>query len=203
MQRFTLMTITSAACLAVAACGSPDVAETPETEIDTTLAAADIGDTAYPVAGELNEQQQAGLDNYDWQAASEEYETNRVQMSSAGSGTASMPSDGAMSSDGAMAGDSSMSDGSSSGATMTMPPRSQMDFTFLDRNGDGQLSVAEYAIWALPTNPTDPAPNDSTRPFMTQEEINKAGQTFFYFDEDGSTYLSQSEFEDARNSSAA
>ena len=86
------------------------------------------------------------------------------------------------------------------GSNSSMPSRSAMTFSYLDRNDDGQLSVAEYAIWALPTNPNPPEPNDDLAPHLTQDQINEAGQTFFYFDDDGDTYLSQSEFQDARNS---
>ena len=81
-----------------------------------------------------------------------------------------------------------------------MMPRSQMDFAYLDRNDDGELSVAEYAIWALPAEPLDPARNDARPPYLNQSQINEAGQTFFYFDRDGDSYLSQSEFQAARNS---
>ena len=89
--------------------------------------------------------------------------------------------------------------GLSSGGSDLMP-RSQMDFAFLDRNDDGELSVAEYAIWALPADPDDPARNDARPPYLNQSQINEAGETFFYFDEDGDSYLSQSEFQAARNS---
>ena len=86
------------------------------------------------------------------------------------------------------------------GTGSSMPSRSKMTFGYLDRNDDGKLSVAEYAIWALPTDPKPPEPNDALGPHLTQDQINEAGQTFFFFDDDGDTYLSQDEFQDARNS---
>ena len=116
------------------------------------------------------------------------------------SGSGSMDSDD-MSSDSSTSGSgSSSAEGAMIGSGSSMPSRSQMTFSYLDRNDDGQLSVAEYAIWALPTNPNPPEPNDALGPHLTQDQINEAGQTFFYFDDDGDTYLSQEEFQDARNS---
>ncbi len=100
----------------------------------------------------------------------------------------------------AMSGSGSMDNASSGSGMSDLPPRSAMDFQWLDRNNDGKMSVAEYAIWAVPVAPGDPAPNDAKKPYMTSEEINQAGQTFFYFDQDGSTYLSPEEFTMARNS---
>ncbi|MBL4896924.1 MAG: hypothetical protein JKY75_08700, partial [Erythrobacter sp.] len=37
--------------------------------------------------------------------------------------------------------------------------------------------------------------------YITTAQINEAGQTFFYFDEDGDSYLSDGEFSAARDSS--
>ncbi|MCH2487176.1 MAG: hypothetical protein MK010_05475 [Erythrobacter sp.] len=94
----------------------------------------------------------------------------------------------------------SMADGSSGSNVAALPARSQMDFAYLDRNSDGRLSVAEYAIWAVRANPNTPVENDQTKPYISTDQINEAGQTFFYFDQDGNSYLSQSEFTSARNS---
>ena len=93
-----------------------------------------------------------------------------------------------------------MADSSDSSNVAALPARSQMDFAYLDRNSDGQLSVAEYAIWAVPANPNTPVENDQTKPYISTDQINEAGKTFFYFDEDGNTYLSDGEFTAARNS---
>ena len=79
-----------------------------------------------------------------------------------------------------------------------MRSRQNMTWSYLDRNSDGQLSVGEYAIWAIPLDPTQPAPNDETQPFLTSDEANKAADSFFYYDQDGDTYLSQQEFSVAR-----
>ena len=129
----------------------------------------------------------------DRDAIAGEYDENRKAMST-GATSDSMATDEAGSTE-------SGSEGSANAASDdTLRPRSQMDFAFLDRNGDDQLSVAEYAIWALPTDPGEPARNDAKAPYLTQSQINEAGQTFFYFDEDGDSYLSQSEFQAARNS---
>lgn len=185
MKRLTMIAMTSVATLGLAACGEPEVAEEPLVE-EELVADPVVEDIGTPVAGELTEEQQANLDALDVQATSDEYDTNYEAMQEEMAASAGAEGDAMSAEAGAGAGG--------------IPPRSEMDFAFLDRNGDGELSVAEYAIWALPTNPTDPVPNDATAPYLTEDQINEAAQTFFFFDEDGSTYLSESEFEEARNS---
>jgi hypothetical protein len=83
-------------------------------------------------------------------------------------------------------------------ANTNMRDRSNMTWSYLDRNGDGQLSVAEYAIWAIPLDPTAPKRNDQTQPYLTSDQANKAADSFFYYDQGGDTYLSQQEFSAAR-----
>ncbi len=209
MKKMLMATMASAAVLGLAACGSEDVENTPVDDIDEIV----DEDEPYPVGGELNEDQQANYDAMDRQVVSDEYDANMADLQSemnAGdamadgsmeSGAGSMESDSSDEGE-AMSGGASMDDGSamSSSSGSSMPARSAMDFSYLDRNDDGQLSVAEYAIWALPTNPNPPEPNDAVGPHLTQDEINEAGQTFFYFDDNGDSYLSQEEFQDARNS---
>lgn len=211
-HRLTMTALVSTAALALAACDSEDVENTPIDDVDE-IADSDanqgMDDDAYPVGGDLDEDQQSRFDAMDRQATSDEYDRNRDAMTEEmQSGGAA--SDGSAGSD-TMAGDSSddastgTGGGAMSGSTGTddsdaMMPRSQMDFAYLDRNDDGELSVAEYAIWALPAEPLDPARNDARPPYLNQSQINEAGQTFFYFDRDGDSYLSQSEFQAARNS---
>lgn len=79
-----------------------------------------------------------------------------------------------------------------------MRTRENMTWSYLDRNKDGKLSVAEYAIWAIPLDPNAPARNDEKAPYLTADQANKAGDSFFYYDQDGDTYLSQREFTAAR-----
>lgn len=79
-----------------------------------------------------------------------------------------------------------------------MKSRGDMSWSYLDRNSDGQLSVAEYAIWAIPLDPNAPKPNDEKKPYTTADQTNKAADSFFYYDTDGDTYLSQREFTSAR-----
>lgn len=197
MNRLTLATFASIAALGVTACGS-DVEEEPVVAETETMGGEDTG----PVTGgSLSEEQQARYDTMDRQAVSDEYDTNYETLS-AGAGTGSEPmsaSTATSSSTPSPTSTSTSSSGSSSTGT-TMPPRSQMDFAFLDRNDDGRLSVAEYAIWAVGVNPTVPKQNDQTRPYLREDQINQAGQTFFYFDRSGDTYLSPDEFQAARSS---
>lgn len=83
-------------------------------------------------------------------------------------------------------------------ANTNMRDRANMTWSYLDRNSDGQLSVAEYAIWAIPLDPAAPKRNDETQPYLTSDQANKAADSFFYYDQDGDTYLSQQEFSAAR-----
>ncbi|WP_375291458.1 hypothetical protein [Qipengyuania sp.] len=188
--------LASAGLLALSACGEPDAddtaMDTPATEMTTETT---MMDDAYPVGGDMNETQQAAYDSMDWQAVSDEYDANTdamMQESASGGGT--------MSGDTQNSSSEQTTNGNEDSSVMTMPPRAEMDFAFLDRNDDGKLSTAEYAIWAVPANPTKPKPNDATKPYLTQDQINKAGQTFFYFDQDGDTYLQPEEFQNARTS---
>ena len=177
MKNLTILALTSAA-LALSACADNDANETAVT--DTPEMATETGmmaDDAMPVGGELSENQQTAYDAMDRQAVSDEYDANRSSPSM----------DASQSSDDAN--------------VNPIPPRSEMDFAYLDRNSDGKLSVAEYAIWAVPANPNTPVSNDQTKPYITTAQINEAGQTFFYFDEDGDSYLSDGEFSAARDSS--
>lgn len=176
--------------LTLAACDGGNEVPTAELETDTGTDFAVFNDDAYPVAPPLNEQQQSNFDAMDRDAVSSEYDENRMAMSNeASTDTPAM---------GEASGSTDTSDASSGGDAMM--PRGQMDFAFLDRNDDDQLSVAEYAIWAVRADPTEPKANDENRPYLSPEQINEAGSTFFYFDEDGDTYLSMSEFEQARSS---
>lgn len=209
-----MTTLVSAAALGLAACDSEDVENTPVDDIDEIV--DDSNDEAYPIGGDLNEDQQASLDAMDSQSVSDEYDRNmadmQTEMESGGgasdgsmggasmSGSGSTDSDETSSDSSTSASGTSSAEGAMNGTGSSMPSRSKMTFGYLDRNDDGKLSVAEYAIWALPTDPKPPEPNDALGPHLTQDQINEAGQTFFFFDDDGDTYLSQDEFQDARNS---
>ncbi len=83
-------------------------------------------------------------------------------------------------------------------ASTNMRARKNMTWGYLDRNDDDQLSVAEYAIWAIPLDPQAEAANDSGTPQLTAEQANKAADSFFYYDLDGDTYLDRREFTAAR-----
>lgn len=83
-------------------------------------------------------------------------------------------------------------------AATNMRERQNMTWGYLDRNDDDQLSVAEYAIWAIPLDPNAPKPNDELTPYLTADQANKAADSFFYYDIDGDSYLSRREFTAAR-----
>ncbi|KHK92236.1 hypothetical protein LK12_05125 [Novosphingobium malaysiense] len=208
-----------AVALTLSACDSQDVENTPIDDVDEIV----DSDEGYPVAGDMNEQQQAAFDAMDREAAVREYDENRAAMQAespsasrstqaatgsgssgeapggSGGSTTSTASDGSAMNAGSDQNDTAAPDNAGVSSS-PLRPRSAMDFAFLDRNDDGQLSVAEYAIWAVRSDPTEPKPNDETRPYTTQDQINEAGQTFFYFDKDADTYLSPEEFSAARAS---
>ncbi|MEX0342708.1 MAG: hypothetical protein AB3N06_08980 [Erythrobacter sp.] len=76
--------------------------------------------------------------------------------------------------------------------------RKNMTGGYRDRNDDNRLSVAEYAIWAIPLNPQNEALNDRGEPELKAETINKAADSFFYYDFDGDSWLDRREFTAAR-----
>ncbi|QWC55773.1 hypothetical protein F7D01_00555 [Erythrobacter sp. 3-20A1M] len=212
MKRVLLLA-SAAAAISLAACS--DNADDTVDATDAAVPTADtamMDDNAMPMGGDLTTQQQTNYDAMDRQAISDEYDTNRDTMmaqststpgatptGTASSGTSDMAAGNASSGD--MSSGDSMSGSSSSNSMM---PRGQMDFAYLDRNNDGKLSVAEYAIWAVPANPNNQTSmEDATKPYISTEQINDAGKTFFFFDKDGNTYLSPEEFTMARNSARA
>ena len=70
-----------------------------------------------------------------------------------------------------------------------LPARGDMDFAWLDRDGDGKLSVAEFALWELPT-----AQAASGAPSLSEDQITKTASVFFHNDVDGDTLMSETEF---------
>lgn len=65
-------------------------------------------------------------------------------------------------------------------------------YTWLDRNQDGRLSPAEYALYEL--DDVGPAPNDEKAPSVSDEALNKIVMEFRRQDANGDFFLSQSEF---------
>lgn len=218
LKAFTILAVSTAA-LALTAC-SDQQDETPITqEAADDMDVAVPADDAMPAGGQLDETQQASYDAMDRRAVSDEYDANQDAMMAGNSGatdggntmatdanTSGNPTTTGTSMSGSAnttASDTGSAASSGTGAADQATPlraRSQMDFAYLDRNSDGRLSVAEYAIWAVRADPDTPVANDRTKPYISTEQINEAGQTFFYFDEDGDTYLSDGEFTAARNS---
>lgn len=204
----TTTLLASSLALALAACG-----EEPVDDVDTAaMETAEPVETAefdplsrdYELTAEARERRDA----FDMDAFQTEYGGFRDEMGN-GAGSASggnMANDDAMTgSDGDEAMANSGDDGKMSASqdtTMAGPgggvmARGAMSWDYLDRNSDGMLSVAEYAIWAIPLDPTNPKPND-TAPYVSTEQANTAADSFFYYDMDGDTYLSPDEFARAR-----
>lgn len=85
-----------------------------------------------------------------------------------------------------MAGESG--DGAGSAAT---------SFAGFDRDNDGRLSPAEYAIYALPseTPARQGAVNDENPPFVSDEALNQSITSFRRLDANGDFFLSPQEFQ--------
>lgn len=69
-------------------------------------------------------------------------------------------------------------------------------FTGLDRDGDGRLSPAEYAIHAIPgeTPARQGATNDEKPPYVSDEALNQVVTSFRKLDTNGDFFLSDTEF---------
>jgi len=194
MRNFKTFAAASGLAMALAACGQEPETEvvTPEpmeTEMATTADADPMG-RDYTLTPEAQERRASfNIDDFNT-----EYSAMRDE-DMAGSGT----SDASGSDTTGGTGEGMSADAGASGSGGDLRDRSAMTWEFLDRNSDGQLSVAEYAVWAIPVDPNEPKPNDEKKPYVTAEQANKAADSFFYYDQDGNTYLSQSEFTNARS----
>lgn len=198
MRNIKTLVAVSGLAMALAACG-----QDPETEVvvpepmedtDTVATTADVDPMGrdYTLTQEAQERRSAfNVDDFNTEYTAlqdENMSTSGMSGSTTTSDSGQMAGNAGSDSSGTMAG------GSSGG----LRDRSAMTWEFLDRNSDGQLSVAEYAVWAIPVDPNNPKPNDELKPYVTPEQANRAADSFFYYDQDGSTYLSQSEFMNAR-----
>ena len=158
MKNLMFTALAGAAALSLAACDSENVENTAVDDVDE-LVDNDVNDVGYPVGGELNPDQQTAYDAMDRQAISDELDMNydairtervaNADLSASGnmSGSGSMDSSDAMSGSDAtsssggdaMSGSGSMANASSGSGMSDLPPRSAMDFQWLDRNSDGKL----------------------------------------------------------------
>jgi len=184
----------SGLALALAACGSneAEVANTEPTAAATQTAEYDPMTRDYT----LSEDAQARRAEFDAEALETAYAGYRsdireeqVRMGEAADPNADMTEDDRAEMEAAS---------QARDATTNMRTRANMTWGYLDRDDDDKLSVAEYAIWAIPLDPNAPARNDETTPYLTSDQANKAADSFFYYDIDGDTYLSRREFTAAR-----
>lgn len=193
MQRLHLFAVAGAAALALSACGDDDA----DREVATTNM-TDVGVVPVATYTLTPEQQQRrdALNMADYQTEYRSYVDAMGQGATptpTGTSTAT-PSAGSMAggdNGGNMAG--TMSPGLGGGVQGD-------DFASLDRNNDGKLSVAEWAIYDVNLNPNVPKPNDQVKPYATAEQLNTAADGFFSFDRNGDTYLQEDEFQTARSS---
>lgn len=197
MKKYHLSLATATALAsALAACGEPDVAETDGSAVEDSAVEDYVSEVAdYDPSSRdytLSEEAQARRDAFDEGVFQDEYGSYRdeimseqVRLIDEGAGEEQDPAEAQAASE-------------PRDPQTNMRARENMTFSYLDRNDDGRLSVAEYAIWAIPLDPTEPKPNDENAPYVTADQANKAADSFFYYDRDGDTYLSQSEFSAAR-----
>lgn len=206
----------SALALALAACGDEVDVEEPVVSSGLTDAELDTAVEFDPMGRDytLSADQQAQRDAFDTDAFVVEYWTIRDEIGEEqvemveGADSMNASDSGADSGDDAAAGSGTMSetgDAEMEAAAQPRDPetnmraRANMTFAYLDRNDDGQLSVAEYAIWAVPVSPANETASDQGQPELTANAINGAADSFFYYDTDGDTYLDDAEFAAARS----
>lgn len=172
--------------LALAACGddadeSVEQAETTRTDVDETQF------VMMPI--ELTPTQQQMRDALDEDAYT--IEVTRYMDDDNSTATSAGRTDPASDDGESVAG--SIAQGSSSEAI------TEFDFSTIDRNDDNRLSVAEYAIYALKdANPMKQKNKDDEKsPYFTAQQLNWAADSFFFYDDDSDSWLSESEFSDA------
>ena len=190
-------TALSTLTLALAACGD-DVAEDPV--VGSEMADVETAATAEydPMTRDyaLSDDAQTRRDAFDADAFRSEYDGYRDEVAAeqvANADEAATAADMSEDERSEMEAASQERD-----ADTNMRRRQNMTWGYLDRNDDDQLSVAEYAIWAIPLDPQHEALNDQGEPELKAETINKAADSFFYYDTDGDTYLDRREFTSAR-----
>ncbi|UVI38731.1 hypothetical protein [Qipengyuania spongiae] len=192
----TTFSLVSGFALALAACGDSE----PEPDANSMAADMEANQTAeydpmerdYPLSEEI----QARRDAFDSDAFQAEYSGFRDEIAAEQIRMgANMDPDAEMTED-----DRAEMEAASQprDASTNMRTRSNMTWSYLDRNDDDQLSVAEYAIWAVPLDPNATMPNDQGEPQLSADQANRAADSFFYYDIDGDTYLSRREFTSAR-----
>lgn len=169
MNKLSALSLTTALVLGLAACGGAGEVE-PE---------ADTGATEEP-AIELTTIQEANFERTNRAEFVENYDSLRDEL--AAEGPAAMPS------------------------------RTDMDFAFLDHNEDGKLNPAEYALIGASTE-SEPPMDSSGNPavdssvaggeaapasrYLGEAEIEETLREFFSHDQNGDSFLSESEFADA------
>ena len=112
--------------------------------------------------------------------------------------------------DSGMSGDQAMGDSGADNGTMGnmqsaagQGQAATMSFDQLDRNDDGKLSVAEFAVYSVGLDADAQKPNDQNKPYATDDQLNRAADGFFHFDTNGDSYLQPGEFAAAKTAMAS
>lgn len=216
-KRLVAILTTAAAAGTLAACSNePETATTENMAINDSVAVVPVAVPVETMQVTLTPEQQTRRDALDQtsyyrdvRSLEDQYRSDTGSTGGTGDTTGNMS--GSMSGNsmaGSDMGNTSIS-GSTSGNMGTASAggermdTTRMSFEDLDRNDDGKLSVAEFAIYAVGLDPNAPKPNDATKPYASADQLNRAADGFFYYDTDGDTYLSQSEFQAAKQGSNA
>lgn len=191
--------VLSAAALTLGACDNQVDEDTPP------VAEATIGDEVVPTRPmlsvvTLSPEQQQRRDRVDTAAYSDEfnrYVAQDLPKITVVADTSDIPG-----------GNTTVASGKT-GQTGQASPNAQVgiagadSFEVLDRNNDGRLSVAEYAIYAIDLRPLVKKPNDQKPPYATADQLNRAADSFFYYDANGDSWLQPDEFQAAKHANVA
>lgn len=77
----------------------------------------------------------------------------------------------------------------------TLPAARDMNFNYLDNDGDGALSATEYGIWKFAADRGDDEPTSGN---LRDNKVQEVITSFLYYDRNGSGTLSEEEFVEGR-----
>ena len=202
-MRISYLVAGCAAAALLSGCGDPGE-DANTNEIANTVQQVPVEAIAV-VDYDLTPDQQARRDAVDMNAYRDEVKKYEDEDRKAG-GSAMAGDDSATSAQNNMtasagegSSDGNMSASASGGSSLSAGANPE-DVTFeeLDRNDDGKLSVAEFAIYSIGLDAGAKKPNDQLRPYANDEQLNRAANGFFHFDTNGDTYLEPGEFAAAK-----
>jgi len=195
-MRISYLVAGCAAAALLSGCGDPD--NETATNANGNIVAAVPVETVAVVDYDLTPEQQTRRDAVDMTAYRTEVQKYQDEDRNERNG------------DSGMSGDQSMADSGADNGTMgnmqstaAQGQAANMSFDQLDRNGDGKLSVAEFAVYSVGLDADAQKPNDQNKPYATDDQLNRAADGFFHFDTNGDSYLQPDEFAAAKTAMAS